>query len=154
DCPGAPPRARSVPRAGAGSRTGAGSRQALIPLHPEARMPRRACAVLAALVLTFSRARAADFTVTVDARETARGLLHVTQTFTAHPGPMALSYPRWIPGEHGPTGPNIDVAGLVAKAGGRTIAWTRDPIDMHTVRLTVPAGTKELLLAFDFLLDN
>jgi hypothetical protein len=47
--------------------------------------------------------RAADFTVRVDARDVARGILHVTQTFPASGGTLALSYPRWIPGEHGPT---------------------------------------------------
>jgi hypothetical protein len=51
-----------------------------------------------------------DFTVRVDARETARGLLHVTQVFPLRAGTLALSYPRWIPGEHGPTGPSTDVS--------------------------------------------
>ena len=123
-------------------------------------MPRRAASILgmaALLALTlacYAPARAADFTVSVDARETARGLLHIAQTFPAKAGAMALSYPRWIPGEHGPTGPNTDVASLVLKAGARTIAWMRDPVDMNTVRFTVPAGVKEVSLAFDFLLDN
>jgi len=99
-------------------------------------------------------ALAADFTVNVDARDTARGLLHVTQSFPAHAGALALSYPRWIPGEHGPTGPNVDVAGLVIKAGGQTLPWTRDGVDMNTVRVNVPAGAKDVSVAFDFLLDN
>jgi predicted metalloprotease with PDZ domain len=90
----------------------------------------------------------------VDARDTARGLLHVTQSFPARTGTMALSYPRWIPGEHGPTGPNVDVAGLVIRANGQTLAWTRDAVDMNTVRVNVPAGAKDVSLAFDFLLDN
>jgi predicted metalloprotease with PDZ domain len=97
---------------------------------------------------------AADFTVAVDARETARGLLHVTQSFPARAGTMAFSYPRWIPGEHGPTGPNMDVAGLVIRANGQALAWTRDAVDMNTVRVTVPTGAKDVSLAFDFLLDN
>jgi predicted metalloprotease with PDZ domain len=99
-------------------------------------------------------ALAADFTVNVDARDTARGLLHVTQSFPAHAGALALSYPRWIPGEHGPTGPNVDVAGLVIKANGQTLPWTRDGVDMNTVRVNVPTGAKDVSVAFDFLLDN
>jgi len=118
-------------------------------------MPRRSSVLLmAAWVLSPLAARAADFTVNVDARDTARGLLHVTQTFAARAGTLALSYPRWIPGEHGPTGPNTDVAGLVARAGGRTLTWNRDPVDMNTIRVAVPAGAKEVTLAFDFLRDN
>ncbi len=124
-------------------------------------MPRRFAVVLASVAVTAAgvllaapAGAAADFTVNVDARETARGILHVKQSFPAHAGPMALSYPRWIPGEHGPTGPNVDVAGLVIQAGGKTLEWTRDPVDMHTVRITAPAGAKDVAVAFDFVLDN
>ena len=67
-------------------------------------MPRLITAALAAGLLFATSAHALDFTVQVDARETARGLLHVTQSFPAHAGVLALTYPRWIPGEHGPTG--------------------------------------------------
>lgn len=117
-------------------------------------MKRRVLLAAAVLLILAAGARAADFTVQVDARETARGLLHVTQSFPARPGSFALSYPKWIPGEHGPTGPNVDVAGLVVRAGGRVLPWTRDGIDMNMVRVTVPAGVREVSLAFDFLLDN
>ena len=58
-------------------------------------MSRSIAALLAGLLLA-SPARAVDFTVNVDARDTARGLLHVTQTFPARPGAMAFSYARWI----------------------------------------------------------
>src|SRR5258707_2367893 len=124
-------------------------------------MPRRFAVVLASVAVTAAgvllaapAGAAADFTVNVDARETARGILHVKQSFPAHAGPMALSYPRWIPGEHGPTGPNVDVAGLVIKANGQTLPWTRDGVDMNTVRVNVPTGAKDVSVAFDFLLDN
>src|SRR5258705_3218421 len=99
-------------------------------------------------------ARAADFTVDVDAREAPRRLLHVAQGFVAKPGAMGLSYPKWIPGEHGPTGPNTDVAGLVIRAAGRALEWRRDPVDMNTVRFEVPAGTARVEVTFDFLLDG
>jgi predicted metalloprotease with PDZ domain len=117
-----------------------------------ARIPVLVLALAAALVVT--AARAADFTVAVDAREAPRRILHVDQTFAARPGAMALSYPKWIPGEHGPTGPNTDVAGLVIRAAGRTLEWRRDPVDMNTVRFDVPAGATSVVLAFDFLLDG
>ena len=111
-------------------------------------------ALAGATVLAAAAARAADFTVAVDAREAPRRILHVEQTFVAKPGAMALSYPKWIPGEHGPTGPNTDVAGLVIRAAGRTLAWRRDPVDMNTVRIEVPAGATGVDVAFDFLLDG
>ena len=117
-----------------------------------ARFPVRALACVLSLVAT--GASAADFTVAVDARECARRLLHVQQTFPAKAGPMELSYPEWLPGEHGPTGPNTDVAGLVIRTAGRTLAWQRDPLHMTTVRFDVPAGASQVELAFDFLLDG
>ncbi len=124
-----------------------------MPRRISATLVVRLCSVPLASLIAAS-ALAADFTVNVDARDTARGLLHVTQSFPARTGTMALSYPRWIPGEHGPTGPNVDVAGLVIRANGQTLAWTRDAVDMNTVRVNVPAGAKDVSLAFDFLLDN
>ena len=117
-------------------------------------MPRRIPALLLAALAFAVPARALDFTVSVDARETSRGLLHVTQTVPARAGALALSYPRWIPGEHGPTGPNVDVAGLVFRAGDKVLPWQRDPVEMNTVHVTVPAGATAVQMSFDFLLDN
>ena len=120
-------------------------------------MSSRPLAVIAALMLLIARPTHAqqDFTVAVDARETARGILHVKQTFPAKPGgTLALSYPQWIPGEHGPTGPNVDVAGLFPRAGERILSWSRDPVNINTIRIAVPAGVRSVDLSFDFLLDN
>ena len=118
--------------------------------------PRTRVPALAALLLTLAvaPALALDFTVNVDARETTRGLLHVTESFPGRTGAVSLTYPRWIPGEHGPTGPTVDVSGLVVKAGGKVVPWRRDVVDMQTIRVDVPAGAKTVEVAFDFLLDN
>jgi predicted metalloprotease with PDZ domain len=119
--------------------------------------PRTHVPALVALLCMLAAApalAATDFTVHVDARETPRGLLHVTQSFPGRSGTVSLTYPRWIPGEHGPTGPNVDVAGLVVRAGGKVVPWRRDLVDMQTIRVDVPSGTKSVDVAFDFLLDN
>jgi hypothetical protein len=121
-------------------------------MSPRIRVP-----ALAALLCTLAAApafAAVDFTVNVDAREVARGLLHVTQSFPGRSGTVSLSYPRWIPGEHGPTGPTVDVSGLVVRAGGKVVPWRRDLVDMQTIRVDVPSGAKSVDVAFDFLLDN
>ncbi len=34
------------------------------------------------------------------------------------PGPLTLLYPKYLPGEHGPTGPIADLAGLVITVDG------------------------------------
>ena len=79
-------------------------------------------------------------TIEVDATEAPRRIFHARLTLPAAPGPLVLYYPKWIPGEHGPTGPITDLVGLRFAAGGKTLPWRRDPIDMYAFHLDVPAG--------------
>ena len=81
----------------------------------------------------------------VDLVDAPRGLVHVVETLDAGPGPLTLTYPRWIPGEHAPNAPIADLAGLgfeARLAGGRSrvVPWTRDPLDLFafTVVSNVP----------------
>jgi predicted metalloprotease with PDZ domain len=90
--------------------------------------------------------------VTLDATEAPRKILHARLTIPATPGPLTLLYPKWIPGEHGPTGPITDLAGLKISAGGKPISWRRDDVDMFTFHLEVPPGATALDVALDFLL--
>lgn len=90
-------------------------------------------------------------TLTVDAREAPRRILHAQLVLPAAPGPLTLRYPKWIPGEHGPNGPIVDVAGIVVRAGGKTIAWHRDDVDLYALRLDVPRGASSVEVSFDYL---
>jgi len=90
-------------------------------------------------------------TLSVDATEAPRKLFHARMTMPASPGPMTLVYPKWIPGEHGPTGPIINLAGLKITATGKTLVWRRDDVDMYAFHFEVPAGAKEIQVALDFL---
>ncbi len=56
------------------------------------------------------------------------------------PGPLTLFYPAWIPGEHAPDGPIIEVAGMKFTANGKRVAWRRDLVDMFSIHLDIPAG--------------
>ena len=103
-------------------------------------------------VLVGSLFAQSSMTLAVDATEAPRKLLHVRETIPTRAGALTLIYPEWIPGEHGPTGPVVDVAGLHIAAGGKEIAWKRDLIDMYAVHITVPANAKEIELTYDFLL--
>ena len=87
----------------------------------------------------------------VDARDAARKLFHARLTIPAAPGALTLLYPKWLPGEHGPTGPIADLAGLTITAGGRPIPWTRDPVEMYAFRCEVPAGAAEIEVSLDYL---
>ena len=88
----------------------------------------------------------------VDATDTTRGIFAVTETIpVAGPGPLVLLYPKWIPGDHSPTGPISKVAGLKITANGATIPWTRDPVDVHAFHVEVPAGATSVVASFQFL---
>lgn len=88
----------------------------------------------------------------VDATEAPRKVLHARMSMPASPGPVTVVYPAWIPGEHGPTGPILNLAGLKFSAGGRSVPWRRDDVDMFAFHCTVPAGASALEVSLDFLL--
>lgn len=87
----------------------------------------------------------------VDATDAARRVFHVQLTVPAHPGPMTLLYPEWIPGDHMPDGPLVQMVGLVIKSAGRVIPWKRDPVNMFAFHVEVPAGITALDVSFDYL---
>jgi predicted metalloprotease with PDZ domain len=109
-------------------------------------------AVICVLFAASSLFAQTSVTLTVDATDAPRKILHAQETITARPGPLTLMYPEWIPGEHGPTGPVVDVAGLHIVADGKDLAWRRDLVDMYAIHTTVPKETKEINVTFDFLL--
>ncbi len=85
----------------------------------------------------------------LDATEAARNILHVKETVRVKSGKFTLFYPKWIPGEHSPTGPLNDMVNLFITAGGKPIEWKRDDVEMFAFHLTVPEGAKQIEIAFD-----
>ena len=116
-------------------------------------MKHHALACFAALVWSaaFAAAQNRAVTVEVDAREAPRKIFHARLSIPAQPGPMTLLYPKWIPGEHGPTGPITDVAGLKLAAAGKAIPWKRDPVEMYALHCDVPAGADKIDVTLDYL---
>src|SRR5260370_31336729 len=105
--------------------------------------------LVAALMLTTAVAPAGDLRVRVDAREVARKRVHTDLTLAVHEGPLTLVFPKWNPGEHGPTGPLESIIGLAIRANGAPLAWRRDPRDMYAISVTVPRGAAHLDIALD-----
>ncbi len=88
----------------------------------------------------------------VDATDTERGIFRVKQTIpVAKAGPMALLYPKWLPGAHSPRGEIEKLAGLVIRANGKIVPWTRDPVDVFAFHIDVPAGAKTVVAEFQFI---
>jgi predicted metalloprotease with PDZ domain len=94
---------------------------------------------------------ASRMTVAVDATEAPRGLVHAKLSLPAHAGENVLAYPKWIPGEHGPTGPLVNVVGMRVSAGGKTLAWRRDTEHMYEVDVLVPPGAASVEVDLDVL---
>lgn len=89
--------------------------------------------------------------VTADVTDAPRKILHASLSIPVRPGPMTLIYPKWIPGEHGPTGPIDNLAGIVIRANGNELAWRRDDVNMFAFHVTVPEGVSTLDAKVDFL---
>ena len=90
-------------------------------------------------------------TLSVDASAAPRKIFHARLRIPAAPGTLTLYYPKWIPGEHAPTGPVNDLAGLKFWASGQTLKWRRDTLDGWTINVEVPAGQNEVQADLDFL---
>jgi hypothetical protein len=70
--------------------------------------PRRPIVTVAAFVTICGSVRASAqpmVTLNVDASQARMKILHASISMTARPGPATLVYPKWIPGEHMPSGP-------------------------------------------------
>jgi predicted metalloprotease with PDZ domain len=107
--------------------------------------------VLVVVAVLFAACSAFAATVTVDATEARRGLFHTSVNIPLKSGPATFVYPKWIPGEHTPTGPVMQMMGLHVRAGGAELAWRRDLVDMFAFHVEVPAGVEAVDVAFDYV---
>ena len=92
----------------------------------------------------------AAMTVELDATEAPRKVLHAKLTIPARPGPLTLWYPKWIPGLHTPSGPIDGLTGLRLSAGGRPLAWSRDPVELYAFHCDVPQGVDRVEVNLDY----
>jgi predicted metalloprotease with PDZ domain len=85
----------------------------------------------------------------VDLTDAPRNIYHAKISLPAKPGATTLVFPKWIPGNHRPSGPIAQLTGIHMEAGGRPLSWERDEIDMYAFHVTMPAGTSQLEVSFD-----
>jgi predicted metalloprotease with PDZ domain len=112
-------------------------------------------AVLFALVFSGVVAAATgpapQLALAIDATQAPRKIFHAQLTIPATPGTLTLYYPKWIPGEHAPSGPMIDSAGITFSANGEFLKWRRMLADAWAINVEVPAGVHEVDASLDFL---
>ncbi len=90
--------------------------------------------------------------ISVDATDLERHIFRVHETVPVTGGqPLIMLYPKWLPGNHSPSGPLPNLAGLIATAGGQRVEWTRDTVDVFAFHLTPPAGASSIDLDYVFV---
>lgn len=85
----------------------------------------------------------------IDASRASINIIHVRETFAAKSGDFDLYYPKWIPGEHSPTGTINDMVNLYITADGKPLKWQRDHVDMFAFHVTNTQPAKQIQVEFD-----
>jgi predicted metalloprotease with PDZ domain len=106
---------------------------------------------LAVLITAASAQTSKTIKLDLDLTDAPRKILHAHLAIPVQPGPVTLEYAQWIPGEHSPTGPIDNFAGIVFTANGKTIPWERDDVNMFAFRINVPEGVRLIEASVDFL---
>ena len=87
----------------------------------------------------------------VDVTDLERNIVSVHEHFTGISGETVLFYPEWLPGHHSPSGPIDRIAGIEIKAAGKSISWTRDPVNVYAFHVHVPPGVGAIDVDFQYL---
>ncbi len=92
--------------------------------------------------------------IVVDATHAPEKVLHAQLQIPVTPvqGQVTLVYPKWIPGEHAPTGPVNDLTGIEFYGNGQRLTWRRDLEEMFTLHVNVPASVSTLEARVDLVL--
>ncbi len=110
-------------------------------------------AIVPVFLLVLSTSTAAQqrqvISLRVDTTDVGRKLIHSEMEIPVTPGALTLVFPKWIPGEHTPSGPLNNVVWMKFSAGGQPVSWTRDPVDMFAFHLQIPPGAQKLDVALD-----
>jgi predicted metalloprotease with PDZ domain len=104
------------------------------------------CLLVLPLLVGISKAPAQKppIKITADLTEAPRKLYHAEVDLPVSPGQLTLTTPKWIPGNHRPTGPADEITGVVFTIDGKPIAWRRDDVDLYEFHLTIPEGVTTL----------
>lgn len=97
------------------------------------------------------RAYPGEIGLEVDASDVERRVVHVREHVSGIDRGTVLLYPKWLPGNHSPTGPIRRFAGLKITANGVPVPWTRDPVDVYAFHVDAPAAVSAIEVTFDYL---
>ena len=92
-------------------------------------------------------------TLDIDATNPEQGIFQVRESIpVSRAGDTVIFFPKWIPGNHAPSGQVEKLGGLTFRAGGAVLPWRRDPVNLHAFHIDVPAGAKRVEASFQFVM--
>ena len=97
--------------------------------------------------------------ISIDARSLDRHLVEAELRLPLQPAAegrqIALWYPKWVPGSHGPGGPVANIAGLqFHDAAGQRLNWKRTGGEVYRLTVDVPAGCTEIRVDLRYVSDQ
>jgi len=90
----------------------------------------------------------------VDLTDASRNLYHAQLNIPANPGALTLVFPKWIPGNHRPSGPIAALTGIRMEANGKPLPWERDPVDMYAFHVVVPEAAHAIEVSLDAITSS
>jgi predicted metalloprotease with PDZ domain len=89
----------------------------------------------------------------VDATDVTRGIFSVKEVIpvVGVGEKLTLLLPKWLPGNHSPTGQISKIAGIAFEVDGKPVRWVRDTVDVFAFHLDLPAGAKAVTASFQYL---
>ena len=91
-------------------------------------------------------------TLDIDATNTQQGIFTARETIpVAGGGDVVLLFPKWLPGNHSPSGQIEKLAGLHFRSGGKELTWTRDPVDVFAFHVAAPEGARRIDVDLQFI---
>ncbi len=85
----------------------------------------------------------------VDLTDAPRNIYHAHLQIPVHAGETSLVFPKFIPGNHRPSGPIGALTGIRMEAAGRPLSWQRDPVESYEFHVSVPKGVDTVDVALD-----
>ena len=90
--------------------------------------------------------------LTVDASDVTRAIFKVHETVpVTSAGDLVLLYPKWLPGNHSPSGQINKVAGFRVSSNGQELKWVRDTLDVYAFHVAVPQGVNAIDVEFEYV---
>ena len=99
---------------------------------------------LACLLATSATAQKKPIEIVADLSDAPRKVYHAEVDLPVTAGPLTLTTPQWIPGNHRPTGPVSDITGVVFTIDGKPIEWRRDDVNFYEFHVNIPEGATTL----------